>query len=110
MVRAIAALLFSGLLAGTPAARRRNPALAQQADPGNHADCPGTGADVVFRLVFHELSNRLGQQIVIENRGGAGGTIGSAAPPRPIRTATRSSRNRRRTPSRRRSIRIWLTT
>jgi tripartite-type tricarboxylate transporter receptor subunit TctC len=40
---------------------------------------PGTGADVVFRLVFHELSNRLGQQIVIENRGGAGGTIGSAA-------------------------------
>jgi tripartite-type tricarboxylate transporter receptor subunit TctC len=40
---------------------------------------PGTGADVVFRLVFHELSNRLGQQIVIENRGGAGGTIGSAS-------------------------------
>src|SRR3954451_2351334 len=39
---------------------------------------PGTGADVVFRLVFHELGNRLGQQIVIENRGGAGGTIGSA--------------------------------
>jgi tripartite-type tricarboxylate transporter receptor subunit TctC len=39
---------------------------------------PGTGADVIFRLVFHELSNRLGQQIVIENRGGAGGTIGSA--------------------------------
>jgi len=39
----------------------------------------GTGADVVFRLVFHELSNRLGQQIVVENRGGAGGTIGSAA-------------------------------
>jgi tripartite-type tricarboxylate transporter receptor subunit TctC len=40
---------------------------------------PGTGADVVFRLVFNELSNRLGQQIVVENRGGAGGTIGSAA-------------------------------
>jgi tripartite-type tricarboxylate transporter receptor subunit TctC len=40
---------------------------------------PGTGADVVFRLVFHELGNRLGQQIVVENRGGAGGTIGSAA-------------------------------
>jgi tripartite-type tricarboxylate transporter receptor subunit TctC len=40
---------------------------------------PGTGADVVFRLVFHELSSRLGQQIVIENRGGAGGTIGADA-------------------------------
>jgi tripartite-type tricarboxylate transporter receptor subunit TctC len=40
---------------------------------------PGTGADVLFRLVFHQLSIQLGQQIVVENRGGAGGTIGTAA-------------------------------
>ncbi len=38
---------------------------------------PGTGADVVFRLVFNQVSIQLGQSIVIENRGGAGGTIGA---------------------------------
>jgi tripartite-type tricarboxylate transporter receptor subunit TctC len=39
---------------------------------------PGTGSDVVFRLVFNQVSIQLGQQIVIENRGGAGGTLGAA--------------------------------
>ena len=38
---------------------------------------PGTGSDVVFRLVFNQVSIQLGQSIVIENKGGAGGTIGA---------------------------------
>jgi tripartite-type tricarboxylate transporter receptor subunit TctC len=39
----------------------------------------GSAADVVPRLVFDRLAVELGQPIVIENRAGAGGTLGSAA-------------------------------
>jgi tripartite-type tricarboxylate transporter receptor subunit TctC len=39
----------------------------------------GSAADVVPRLVFDRLAAELGQPIVIENRVGAGGTLGSAA-------------------------------
>jgi tripartite-type tricarboxylate transporter receptor subunit TctC len=38
----------------------------------------GSAADVVPRLVFDRLSIELGQPIVIENRAGGGGTVGSA--------------------------------
>jgi tripartite-type tricarboxylate transporter receptor subunit TctC len=38
---------------------------------------PGGSNDVVGRLVFNKMSEQLGQQFVIENRGGAAGTIGS---------------------------------
>jgi len=37
---------------------------------------PGSGPDVSSRLIAAELSPRLGQPIVIENRPGAGGTVG----------------------------------
>jgi tripartite-type tricarboxylate transporter receptor subunit TctC len=39
----------------------------------------GSAADVLPRLVFDRLAVELGQPIVIENRVGAGGTIGTAA-------------------------------
>jgi tripartite-type tricarboxylate transporter receptor subunit TctC len=40
---------------------------------------PPAGAnDIVARIVFPKLSEQMGQSFVIENRGGAGGTIGSA--------------------------------
>jgi tripartite-type tricarboxylate transporter receptor subunit TctC len=38
----------------------------------------GSAADVVPRLVFDRLAVELGQPIVIENRAGAGGTLGTA--------------------------------
>ena len=39
----------------------------------------GSATDVIPRVVFEELSTQLGQPIVVENRGGAGGTIGVGA-------------------------------
>jgi tripartite-type tricarboxylate transporter receptor subunit TctC len=39
---------------------------------------PGGGADTVSRILFAKLSDAFGQQFVIDNRGGAGGTIGAA--------------------------------
>ena len=65
----------------------------------------GSATDVVPRLVFDRLAVELGQPIVIENRVGAGGTLGTGRSPSPIRTATASSPIPPRSPSRRRSFR-----
>ena len=39
----------------------------------------GSAIDIVGRLVFSEISNQIGQTVVIENRAGASQTIGAAA-------------------------------
>jgi tripartite-type tricarboxylate transporter receptor subunit TctC len=38
---------------------------------------PGGGNDIADRIVMQKVSEALGQQFTIDNRGGAGGTIGS---------------------------------
>jgi len=40
---------------------------------------PGGGTDVIARIVQEPMSQALGQQIIIDNRGGAGGSIGTDA-------------------------------
>ena len=40
---------------------------------------PGGSNDIVARQVGQELTGRLGQQVIVDNRGGAGGMIGTEA-------------------------------
>ena len=39
----------------------------------------GSATDVIPRIVFDRLGAQLGQAVIVENRGGAGGTIGTTA-------------------------------
>ena len=39
----------------------------------------GSATDIVPRAVFEPLGAELGQSIIVENRGGAGGTLGMGA-------------------------------
>jgi tripartite-type tricarboxylate transporter receptor subunit TctC len=58
------------------------PALAQDVYPDRPIRLiiplpPGGGADLIGRLVANAIGRVLGQTLVVDNRGGAGGTIGS---------------------------------
>ena len=78
-MRGISMLLAALLAALTPTAT-----LAQQSYPAKPVRLiipfpPGGSNDVVGRMFGQQLGDRLGQSVVIENRGGAGGTIGTDA-------------------------------
>jgi tripartite-type tricarboxylate transporter receptor subunit TctC len=71
------------LLAGMAAAPFVTSAGAQASWPNRPVSVmvpypPAGGADTTARILYAKLGALLGQQFVIENRGGAGGTIGEA--------------------------------
>jgi len=73
-------LLWSGAVLATPALPRLASAQNWPARPLRAIVpfTPGSTIDVIGRIVLDPLSAALGQPIVVENRGGAGGTIGTA--------------------------------
>jgi len=71
------------LLAGMAAAPLVGSASAEAAWPNRPVQVmvpypPAGGADTTARILYAKVGAILGQQFVIENRGGAGGTIGEA--------------------------------
>lgn len=75
-------LTFAGAAIMAPALGRRAFADAWPKDKIIRAVVPfaaGSTIDIIARIVLDPLSTQLGQTIVVENRGGAGGAIGSAA-------------------------------
>ena len=76
--------VFMGLIGGAVASALAPHRSAAQAYPTRPVTLvipfpPGGGNDALGRMVADKMSKSLGQQIVVENRGGAGGTIATRA-------------------------------
>jgi len=70
---------FSSILASSPAWALAADAPPYPAKPVRiiAPSSPGSGVDIVSRLVGQKLGANLGQQVVVENRAGAGGNLGA---------------------------------
>lgn len=72
-------LLLGALVLPTPALGQASAAYPTRAVRVVNAYSPGGTADVVCRILFAKLSERMGQGFTVENRPGAAGTIAAQA-------------------------------
>ena len=82
--RRLAGLIATSALAPASLARSALAQTSAQNWPSRHVRLivpfvPGGAADLIARLVGSRLSEAWGQQIVVENRSGAGANIGAQA-------------------------------
>jgi len=76
--RAISVASMCGLIVNlVPAAAAVAPAYPTKPIRVIVTSTPGSGPDIMARLIGHKLTEAWGQQIVVDNRAGASGTIGA---------------------------------
>jgi tripartite-type tricarboxylate transporter receptor subunit TctC len=73
-VAVLLAAILATALAATPAAAQQYPAKTIRLIVPFP---PGGGNDIVGRIVAQRLGDSFGQQVIVDNRGGAGGTLGT---------------------------------
>jgi len=89
----IVAVCLLAAAAGSPATAQEWPQKTIRIIVGF---APGGGTDVISRIIAQSMQEKLGQPVVVENRAGAGGTVGAEAVARAekdgYQTATSSPR------------------
>ena len=78
MGRATRRTVVAGIAAAIAAPRLSYAAWPDRAIVLVHGFAPGGGADVTARIVAEALSRRVGQQVLVESKPGAGSTVASA--------------------------------
>jgi tripartite-type tricarboxylate transporter receptor subunit TctC len=84
MERDMARKLFASTILASLLAVTAGPLLAQEAFPSKPIRIvlpipPGSALDVATRVIGDQLGNRLGQQVIVETRPGAGGLLAAQA-------------------------------